>query len=71
MNLAKQRLSGGKLVLCITALARVPGHGAEWISRVLDGGAQGVIVPHVNDGAQAKAIVGAARKDVESLRNLA
>ena len=109
MNLAKQRLSGGKLVLCmglrqarsvdiamiaaqagfdaiyvdmehspvsletvsaicagcqglgITALARVPGHGADWISRVLDGGAQGVIVPHVNDGAQAKAIVAAAR----------
>lgn len=41
----------------ITPLVRVPGHGAQWISRVLDGGAQGVIVPDVNTRAQAEAIV--------------
>lgn len=45
----------------VTPLVRPPGHGAEWIGRILDGGAQGVIVPHVNDAAQAKAIVDAAR----------
>ena len=30
----------------ITPLVRVPSHDAHWSSRVLDGGAQGVIVPH-------------------------
>ena len=29
----------------ITPLVRVPSHDAHWSSRVLDGGAQGVIVP--------------------------
>ena len=33
----------------ITPLVRVPSHDAHWSSRVLDGGAQGVIVPHVNN----------------------
>lgn len=47
--------------LGITPLVRVPGHAAEWISRVLDGGAQGVIVPHVDNAAQAGAMVAAAR----------
>src|ERR1051326_7596944 len=32
----------------ITPLVRVPSHDAQWMSRVLDGGAQGVIVPDVN-----------------------
>ncbi|MGX9964375.1 HpcH/HpaI aldolase family protein [Roseomonas sp. F4] len=45
----------------VTPLVRPPGHGAEWIGRILDGGAQGVIVPHVNTAAQARAIVAAAR----------
>jgi 4-hydroxy-2-oxoheptanedioate aldolase len=41
----------------ITPLVRVPGHGGEWMSRVLDGGAQGVIVPDVENRAQAEAVV--------------
>lgn len=45
----------------ITPLVRVPGHAGSDISRVLDGGAQGVIVPHVNDAAQAQAVVRHAR----------
>ena len=45
----------------ITPLVRVPSHDAHWMSRVLDGGAQGVIVPDVNTHAQAKAIVNACR----------
>ncbi len=45
----------------ITPLVRVPNHDAQWMSRVLDGGAQGVILPDVNTRAQAEAIVSACR----------
>jgi 4-hydroxy-2-oxoheptanedioate aldolase len=45
----------------ITPLVRVPSHEAQWMSRVLDGGAQGVILPDVNTRAQAEAIVRACR----------
>ncbi len=47
--------------LGITPLVRPPSHAADWISRVLDGGAQGLIVPHVSNAKQAQAIVSAAR----------
>ena len=105
MNSAKQKLSAGKLVLCmglrqarspdiamiaaecgfdaiyadmqhsplslesvsaicvgalgqdVTPLVRPPSHARDGISRALDGGAQGVIVPDVNDAAQARAVV--------------
>ena len=40
----------------ITPLVRVPSHDAHWSSRVLDGGAQGVIV-HVNNRGEAEAVV--------------
>jgi 2-keto-3-deoxy-L-rhamnonate aldolase RhmA len=45
----------------ITPLVRVPSHDPQWMSRVLDGGAQGVILPDVNTSAQAEAIVSACR----------
>jgi 2-keto-3-deoxy-L-rhamnonate aldolase RhmA len=54
-------LCAGAYGLGVTPLVRPPGHGAEWISRVLDGGAQGLIVPHVSNATQARAIVTAAR----------
>ena len=105
MNSAKQKLSAGKLVLCmglrqarspdiamiaaesgfdaiyadmqhsplsletvsaicvgalgqgVTPLVRPPSHAGDAISRALDGGAQGVIMPDVDDAAQARAIV--------------
>src|SRR5271165_6462500 len=41
----------------ITPLVRVPGHDGQWMSRILDGGAQGVIVPDVETRAQAEAVV--------------
>src|ERR1700740_2285886 len=41
----------------ITPLVRVPSHDAHWSSRVLDGGAQGVISPHVNNRSEAEAVV--------------
>jgi 2-keto-3-deoxy-L-rhamnonate aldolase RhmA len=44
----------------ILPLVRVPSHGHHHISRVLDGGAQGVIVPHVNNAAEAEAVIDAS-----------
>ena len=41
----------------ITPLVRVPSHDGHWMSRVLDGGAQGVIIPDVESRAQAEAVV--------------
>jgi 2-keto-3-deoxy-L-rhamnonate aldolase RhmA len=41
----------------ITPLVRVPSHDGHWSSRVLDGGAQGVIVPHVDNRGEAEAVV--------------
>ena len=45
----------------ISALVRVPSHDPSVIARVLDNGAVGVIVPHVNSRDEAKAVVDAAR----------
>jgi 2-keto-3-deoxy-L-rhamnonate aldolase RhmA len=44
----------------LPALVRVPGHAHHHISRVLDGGAQGVIVPHVDSAAEARAVIEAS-----------
>src|SRR3954462_7410544 len=46
--------------LGFTPLVRPPSHAADWVSRTLDGGAHGLIVPHVSNAAQARAIVAAA-----------
>jgi 2-keto-3-deoxy-L-rhamnonate aldolase RhmA len=54
-------ICAGTIGLGITPLVRVPAHGDAWISRVLDGGAQGIIVPHVSSAAEAEAIVSLAR----------
>ena len=45
----------------ISALVRVPSHDSSVIARVLDNGATGVIVPHVNSAMEARAVVDAAR----------
>lgn len=46
----------------IAGLVRVPSHDPSVIARVLDnGGATGIIVPHVNSASEARAIVDAAR----------
>src|SRR5262249_35035232 len=54
--------------ICIAALAvgiapfvRVPSHRPEHVSRVLDGGALGVIAPHVRSAEEARAVVRAAK----------
>lgn len=41
----------------VAPLVRVPTHGPEYVSRVLDGGALGVIAPHVNSADEAREVV--------------
>ena len=45
----------------ITPMVRVPNGNAEWVTRVLEGGALGVIVPHVRSADEAKRVVAAAK----------
>ena len=54
--------------ICLAALSagiapfvRVPANTPEFISRVLDGGALGVIAPHIGSAAEARAVVKAAK----------
>src|SRR3954463_3161142 len=45
----------------IPAFVRVPANTPEYISRVLDGGALGVIAPGVRSAAEAREVVAAAK----------
>jgi 2-keto-3-deoxy-L-rhamnonate aldolase RhmA len=45
----------------IAPFVRVPANTSDYIARVLEGGALGVIAPHVHSGAAAKAVVRAAK----------
>lgn len=45
----------------LTSLVRVPGHDASTILKVLESGAQGIQVPHVQTGEQARELVKAVR----------
>lgn len=45
----------------IAPFVRVPANTPEWISRVLDAGALGIIAPHVESADEARAIVAAAK----------
>ncbi|GAA3116141.1 aldolase/citrate lyase family protein [Nonomuraea salmonea] len=47
--------------LGVDPLVRVPDHGLSVIQRVLDAGAAGVLVPHVDTVEQARAVVRATR----------
>src|SRR5260370_17109975 len=50
----------GALSAGITPMVRVPSNTSEYISRVLDGGALGVIAPHIGSAEEARAVVKAA-----------
>ncbi len=54
----------------VTPLVRVPGHDGPFLSRVLDGGAQGIIVPHVNSADEARSVVAAARFPPQGRRSV-
>jgi 4-hydroxy-2-oxoheptanedioate aldolase len=51
-------------------LVRVPDHSPSWVSRVLDAGAAGVIVPHVDTLDQAKDAVASARFETVGRRGV-
>lgn len=54
-------ICAGSIGLGITPIVRPPGHDPHTCSRLLDAGAMGLLVPHVNTPAQAKALVDATR----------
>lgn len=55
------QISVAALAAGITPLVRVPDHQPFQSSRVLDGGAMGVVVPHVDTAEQARSIVRACK----------
>jgi 4-hydroxy-2-oxoheptanedioate aldolase len=54
-------ISVAALGLGVTPIARVTSHDPHDATRILDSGAQGVMVPHVNNAAEARAVVAACR----------
>lgn len=63
--------------ICVAALdagiapfVRVPENSPSWIGRALDGGAVGIVVPHIDSAADAKRAVDAARYPPIGIRSL-
>ncbi len=54
----------------LPCLVRLPNHDEIWIKRALDIGAAGIIVPQVNDAAQARTIVQRAKYSPEGARGV-
>lgn len=63
-----QLIVAGAALAGLPALVRLSDDGAASIQHALDGGAVGVIVPRVSTGAQAAAIVSAARYPPQGAR---
>src|SRR4051812_19972121 len=55
------QISIAAAALGVTPLVRVPGKDKGFISRTLEAGAQGVIVPHIEKRTEAEMVVEAAR----------
>ena len=55
------QISSASLAIGITPLVRVPGLEHWHVSRILDNGAQGVVVPHIEDQEQARRVANACR----------
>ena len=51
----------GGLLAGVTPLVRIPNHSPDIMARLLDAGAMGIIAPHVENAAQARAIVDACK----------
>src|SRR5918994_7555061 len=54
----------------ITPFVRVPENAPAWIGRALDGGAVGVVVPHIDTPEDASRAVAAARYPPAGARSL-
>ncbi len=59
----------GALTAGITPIARVPSHNPFHAARILDAGAQGVMVPHVENASEARAIARSLRFPPMGLRS--
>jgi 2-keto-3-deoxy-L-rhamnonate aldolase RhmA len=55
----------------ITPIVRVPGHEHHHATRVLDGGAMGIVAPHVDDAATAARIASNCRYPPDGHRSMA
>lgn len=64
-QLASASLSAG-----ITPLVRVPGFEHWHASRILDNGAQGIVMPHVDSAEEAKRVVNACRFPPQGHRSM-
>ena len=62
-----QALRGGTT----TPIVRVPGHEAVYLKRVLDLGAEGVIIPNVNTAEEARTVVSFCRYPPHGIRGAA
>ena len=58
---AAANIAAAALPLGIAPLVRVPGKNSPDIARLLDGGAQGIVVPHVDNAEEAAAAVRACK----------
>lgn len=65
------RICAACLDVGIVPLARVPGRGPEYVSRILDGGALGVIAPHIETPEQAREVVALAKYPPQGIRSAA
>lgn len=54
----------------ICPLVRVPDHSPSWVSRCLDAGAAGVLVPHVDSLDQARGVAASARFEPQGRRGV-
>lgn len=54
-------LAAAGLAAGMPSIVRVPGKGSADIARLLDGGAQGIVVPHVDTAEEARAVAGACK----------
>lgn len=54
----------------VCPLVRVPDHSATWMSRCLDAGAAGVLVPHVDSLDEARQLVASARFEPDGTRGV-
>ena len=54
-------LCAGAIGLGLTPVVRIAGHNGHDATRMLDGGALGLIIPHINTVAEAKAMVDACK----------
>jgi 2-keto-3-deoxy-L-rhamnonate aldolase RhmA len=64
-------LCGAAIGAGITPLVRVPSHDHQYLTRSLDIGAMGVIVPHVDSRAEAEHVVDACRFPPRGHRSVA